>query len=240
MLPIRIFRHVVCEGPGYLGEFLEGRGVPWELICLDDGIAVPMDLDRVSGLVFLGGNMSVNDPLHWIGRELALIRSAHAAGVPMMGVCFGGQLISKALGGSVSVSDRGMEIGWHPLRRAPACQGDDWLAGLPEEICTFHWHGETFVPPTGSQPLLANHCFSNQAFAFGDHLAMQFHLEMTEAMVEGWVKAYGQHLKPGADCIQRAEEITRDLPRRIAALHQVADVLYSNWLSRVQRQSSER
>ena len=235
MLPVRIFRHVVCEGPGYLGEFLDREAVPWDLVCLDEGIRVPHDLDRVSGLVFLGGNMSVNDPLDWIAGELDLIRRAHAQGIPMMGVCFGGQLICKALGGSVQRSDQGMEIGWHPVRRPPNCRCDDWLDGLPEDICTFHWHRETFEPPPGGLRLLENHCFLNQAYVLGDHLGMQFHLEMTEPMVRGWIKEYRRDLSPSDPCTQRAEEITRDLAARLDALHQVAEALFGAWLRRVRR-----
>ena len=238
MKPIRIFRHVLCEGPGYLGRFLDRERVPWELVCLDEHLPVPPDLDRVSGLIFMGGDMSVNAPLNWIGDELELVRRAYAAGVPMMGVCFGGQLISKALGGSVDKSPKGREIGWHPLRRVAGAQQSEWLRGLEEPIPTFHWHGETFEPPPGSTLLLENHCFRHQAYVLGDHLAMQFHLEMTEEMVHGWIQAYRKQMEPGAGCIQTIEQITRDLPERIARLHQVADVLYGHWLTRVRRRAA--
>jgi GMP synthase-like glutamine amidotransferase len=153
----------------------------------------------------------------------------------MMGICFGGQLISKALGGEVTRSDIGMEIGWHPLRKVPGEACDQWLAGLPDEIDTFHWHGETFFPPPGSCRLLENRCFRNQAFVLGDHLGMQFHLEMTEEMVLGWLRQYGSKLDTSLRCIQAAEAITDDLPRRIARLHRVADHIYGQWLGRLQR-----
>ena len=55
MKPIRIFRHVSCEGPGYLGQFLDREGVPWQLVCIDADQPVPQDLGAVSGLVFMGG-----------------------------------------------------------------------------------------------------------------------------------------------------------------------------------------
>lgn len=233
MQPIRIFRHVLCEGPGYLGRYLDREGVPWKLMCLDEGIAVPRDLDDVSGLVFMGGNMSVNDPLDWIVQELRLIRRAHQLGVPMMGICFGGQLISKALGGSVTRSPIGMEIGWYPIKRVPGCSCGIWLEGLPENIQTFHWHGETFTPPPGSRPLLESHCFQNQAFACASCIGMQFHLEMTEEMVRGWIRQYGKDLKPGVRCTQPATEILRDLPARLRDLHRVADNIYGRWLGQV-------
>jgi GMP synthase-like glutamine amidotransferase len=235
MKPIRIFRHVVCEGPGYLGQFLDRQAVPWEMVCLDEGAKVPMDLQSVSALVFLGGSMSVNDPIDWISEELALIRRAFAAKVPMMGACFGGQLLSKALGGEVVRGLNGMEIGWYPLRRVRNCQCGGWLEGLPEQIEMFHWHGETFTPPSGSRPLLESLCFRHQAFAMEDHLAMQFHLEMTAEMVRGWIRQYGADLRKKSPCSQCEAEITRNLDSKIEQLHAVADVMYGRWLERVMR-----
>ena len=240
MQPIRIFRHVLCEGPGYLGRFLDQEGVPWKLVCLDEGISVPQDLDAVSGLVFMGGNMSVNDPLDWIAQEQRLIRRAHRLGLPMMGVCFGAQLISRALGGRVVRSPKGMEVGWHPLWRVEGCRCEGWLEGLPEEIDTFHWHGETFVPPPLSRPLLESDCFHNQAFALADSIGMQFHLEMTEEMVGAWIRQYGASLDPHDPYTQSKAEMTRDLEQRVQRLHRVADVIYGEWLERVRARAHSR
>jgi GMP synthase-like glutamine amidotransferase len=238
MKPIRIFRHQVCEGPGYLGHFLDLEGVPWRMVCLDERIEVPMDLDDLSALVFMGGNMSVNDPLEWIARELELIRRAHERGIPMMGVCFGGQLISKALGGRVKPSHQGMEVGWHNMQRVRDCAEPEWLEGLPEDILTFHWHGETFDPPPGSTLLLENRCFPNQAFALGDNLGMQFHLEMTARMIFGWISEYGRNLDPDDHCIQTMAEITDNLGEKIGRLHQSADRIFGHWLERVRRRAA--
>ena len=111
MKPIAIFRHAAPEGPGYLAEFLDERQIPWQLIAIDAGDAVPSDINAFSGLVFMGGPMSANDELPWIAHELALIRDAVARDIPVLGHCLGGQLISKALGGTVSRNPV-KEIGW--------------------------------------------------------------------------------------------------------------------------------
>ena len=102
MKPIRFFRHVACEPPGYFGTFLEEHGYAYEVTCLDEGIAVPRDLDEVAGLVFMGGPGNVNEPTGWMAQELDLIRDAADRGLPMLGICLGAQLISKALGGSLT------------------------------------------------------------------------------------------------------------------------------------------
>ncbi|EGV51700.1 type 1 glutamine amidotransferase [Candidatus Endoriftia persephone] len=232
MKPVRIFRHIACEGPGYLGEFLDQRRVPWELVCIDVDHPIPPQVEDVSGLVFLGAAVSVNDDLPWLQGELELIRTAFAAGLPMMGVCFGGQLISKALGGEVSRGE-GMEIGWFPLQRANGADDLSWLDGLPQSFDTFHWHADTFSMPPGCQPLLQSRCFRNQAYSINDHIGMQFHLEMTAEMVEAWIDKYGSDLELSSACSQRSEEITVGLDEKITRLHRISDVIYGNWLARV-------
>jgi GMP synthase-like glutamine amidotransferase len=102
MKPIAIFRHIAHEGPGYLGGFLDSRNIPWQLVCIDAGDPVPLSAAAYSGLVFMGGPMSVNDDLPWIAQELDLIRDAVAHDIPVLGHCLGGQLMSKALGGAVT------------------------------------------------------------------------------------------------------------------------------------------
>ena len=111
MKPVAIFRHLAVEGPGYFATYLTQRDVPWRLVRIDEGEAVPGDPLQWSGLVFMGGPMSANDDLPWIGEELALIRAAVDCEVPVLGHCLGGQFMAKALGGEVT-RNAVKEIGW--------------------------------------------------------------------------------------------------------------------------------
>ncbi|MCK4951680.1 MAG: type 1 glutamine amidotransferase [Gammaproteobacteria bacterium] len=234
MKPIRIFRHIECEGPAYLGIFLERNNVPYEIICIDEGVGISACLDDSSALVFMGGSMSVNDPLDWIGQELELIRQAVTQGTPVMGICFGAQLISKALGGTVGPGSS-FEAGWHPLEIVDTEAGSDWLSGLPSTFNAFHWHGETFSIPEGASCILRGQCYENQAFVLGDNLALQFHLEVQEEMVPEWASLYASDLEKPSRCVQPVEQMTKDLSRKIAELHEVADVLFGEWLKRVKK-----
>src|SRR3970040_2627743 len=99
MKPVAIFRHAPTEGPGYFATVLERHHVPWRLIKVDAGEAVPADPRAFSGLALMGGPMSVNDDLPWIAPVLQLIRSGVAAHVPVLGHCLGGQPMSGGPGG---------------------------------------------------------------------------------------------------------------------------------------------
>src|SRR5687767_8430164 len=85
MKPVAIFRTARSEGPGYFASYLERRGIAWQLVALDEGGPVPRDPRHFSGLVFMGGAMSVNDDLPWIAQVLELIREAVRTDLPVLG-----------------------------------------------------------------------------------------------------------------------------------------------------------
>ena len=230
MNPLYIFRHIECEGPGYLGEVLSRLEIPRRLIAIDRNETIPANIDHCSGLVFMGGPMSVNDPLPWIGKELELIRMAHAQGLPVLGHCLGGQLISKALGGQVTANPV-KEIGWHDVRRSSGKTAERWLGDLPARMELFHWHGETFSLPAGAELILENDHCPHQAFADGNTLALQCHVEMTAPMVVEWATLYDDDLNSTSPAVQTAGAMTENLDERIDALQRVADQLYLRWLA---------
>ena len=230
MKPIAIFRHVAGEGPGYLSEFLDTRNIPWQLIAIDAGAAVPPGASAYSGLVFMGGPMSVNDDLPWIPPALALIREAVALDIPVLGHCLGGQLISKALGGVVSRNPC-KEIGWgevavtdHPVAR-------DWF-GAAQRFSAFHWHGETFTPPQGATHVLASQGCLNQGYVLGKHLALQCHVEMTETMIEDWCAVGADEMTDAADSpyVQTVGVMQVQTRQNLQPLRQIATQLYTKWL----------
>ena len=234
MQPLYIFRHIECEGPGYLAEVLKRKNIPWQLIAVDAGKSVPDSIDGCSGLVFMGGPMSVNDDLPWIGQELALIRSAQASGIPVLGHCLGGQLICKALGGEITTNPV-KEIGWHNVQQVPSEISSNWLSGLPNWFTAFHWHGEAFSLPEGATPLLTNQYCNHQAFALGNTLALQCHIEMTADMVREWVDLYADELQNPTESVQGAKMITDNAKQRCHELQQSADTLYKRWLQRLKQ-----
>jgi len=230
MKPVAIFRHAPSEGPGYFATFLDRHGIPWQLFRIDAGDAVPVDPHRFSGLAFMGGPMSVNDDLPWIPPALDLIRLAASADIPLLGHCLGGQLMARALGGTV-IRNPVKEIGWGEVTVADSAVAREWF-GDKMKFNVFHWHGETFTLPPGATCILSSpHC-RNQAFVLGKHLALQCHVEMTEEMVKEWYALGADEVAAAlsSPAVQDAEAASANLEHRVALLHTVADRLYGHWI----------
>jgi GMP synthase-like glutamine amidotransferase len=230
MKPVAIFRHFPTEGPGFFTTFLDSHCIPWELVRIDANATVPSSSDDFSGLVFMGGPMSVNDDLAWIAPELALIRQAVANNRPVLGHCLGGQLMAKALGGVVSRSPV-KEIGWGEVHVADNPIAGAWLGDAPG-FEAFHWHGEVFTIPEGADLLLSSPYCKNQAFVLDKHLALQCHVEMTEEMVKIWCQAGDEEIAASpAPSVQSPEAIQKNLTQRVTRLNSIARRLYEKWIT---------
>ena len=237
MLPVAIFRHSPTEGPGYFAIFLEQQGIPWRLIAIDEGGTVPTTTDGFSGLCFMGGPMSVNDPLPWIVAVCTLIRDAVAKNIPVIGHCLGGQLISKALGGEITRNPV-KEIGWSQAGSETNAVTLKWLGPYTGKSTTvFQWHGETFSMPTNAIRLLANTYCTNQMFALGPHLGMQCHIEMTPEMIATWCEQWADETIAAADqpSVQTPEVMQLETACRLPLMRKLSEQLYSVWISGLQR-----
>ncbi len=232
MRPVAIFRHTPTEGPGYFAIFLERLGIPWRLIAIDASESVPADASAFSGLCFMGGPMSVNDPLPWIEPVCALIRDAFARDVPVIGHCLGGQLMSKALGGQITRNPV-KEIGWGVAQAEANDVARHWLGDLAGKTGTvFQWHGETFSIPPGATRLFANGYCANQMFVTGPHLAMQCHVEMTPEMIATWCEQWAEEAAAVADqpSVQTPDQMQGEAAARLPIMRTLADQLYGVWI----------
>jgi GMP synthase-like glutamine amidotransferase len=231
--PVAIFRFSDTEGPGHFARFLDAGRLPWKLVKLDEGVPVPASSEGFSGLGFMGGPMSANDELPWTQPVLALMRDARARGVPMIGHCLGGQLMSRALGGSVTRNPV-KEIGWNPVRVEDNATAREWFGANLAQFTTFQWHGDTFsIPPGGERILTGVHC-PNQAYVVdGRHLGMQCHVEMTPEMIGDWLRDGAGELEASlaSPAVQPPERIRGDMQERLPALSSTAERLYRRWIT---------
>src|SRR5258708_10790969 len=237
MKPVAIFRMARSEGPGYFATYLERRSIPWKLVAIDEGESVPRDPRRFAGLVLMGGPMSANDDLPWIAPALELLRDAVRQDVPALGHCLGGQLMSRAFGGTVRRNPV-KEIGWGEVRVADNAVARGWLGDLTS-FMSFHWHGETFSIPPGATRVLENaHC-TNQGFAIGIHLGMQCHVEMTQELIKTWLASGEEEMRRSAKSpgVQRAADIERDMESRLEALQAIANRIYDRWTANLRKAS---
>ena len=228
--PIIIFRFLAHEGPGYLGDFLTAQNIPWQLVKVDEGETLPTSILAYSGMVLMGGPMSVNDDLPWIAPILDLVREARDNDIALLGHCLGGQLMSKALGGIVT-QNAVKEIGWGEVTVSQNEAAKNWFGSI-ETFNAFHWHGETFSLPQGATHLLASPYCQNQAWSIGRHLAFQTHIEMTAEMVQKWCEEGESELKESvaSPAVQQADVMQQELPLHVFFLQKVAKQVYSQWI----------
>lgn len=232
MLPVLVFRFSQIEGPGYLGDFLTREGIFWTQINVDANDAVPDSISGYSGLVLMGGPMSVNDNLPWIAQVIDLIRQAIDKNIPVLGHCLGGQLMSKAMGAQITQNPL-KEIGWGKAAKVGINPAPGWLGKLPPAFEVFQWHGETFSIPDGAVRVLESAFCPNQAWLMNDrHLALQCHIEMTAPMIVAWSEAGADEIRQASasPAVQQPAEMQTMMAEKLENLHTVADALYHGWI----------
>lgn len=238
MKPIRIFTHAVCDPPGYIQTLLENLNYPFEQVCLYDGEPVPRDLDDVAALVFMGGAGNVNQPTDWMQQEISLIRAARAVNVPMLGICLGAQLMSKALGGRVYKS-RGLEVGWHDVHLLPLDEPNPCVINLPKKFQVFQWHAHSFSAPPGASIVATSECTECQGYVLDNNMAIQFHLEMTESIIATILQKYPEDLIASSNCAQTSEQILYDIQHKTQQTFAIADRLLGPWFDSVMSESGQ-
>jgi GMP synthase-like glutamine amidotransferase len=235
MRPIAVFRFSPTEGPAHFAQWLDAAALPWQLIAVDEGHAIPADATQFAGIGMMGGPMSVNDVLAWIDPLSRLLRDAVAHDVPVIGHCLGGQLLAQALGARVRRTAT-PEIGWIDVESTDAAARDAWFGGRAR-FTPFQWHYDVFELPPGATRVLTNSFNPNQAYVIGErHIGFQCHIEMTADLVETWCRSGADEIvAPGTTARQSRDDILRDLHARLAALSTLADGVYARWSQRLCR-----
>jgi GMP synthase-like glutamine amidotransferase len=209
---------------GLLGEWAGARGHRIVTLRAPELGAGPWpDPARFGAIAPLGAEHSVHASKdEWIAPQIDFLREAHARDVPVLGLCFGGQALAAALGGEVRLAPR-PEIGWleiEPLDGRAIAPGP-W----------FSWHHDTFTLPPGAREL-ARTAACPHAFALGRSVGLQFHPEVTPAIVEGWVRGGSATLAAhGVDGEAILERTRREAGADRRRAFELFDAIAAGWTS---------
>ncbi|MEH0110195.1 type 1 glutamine amidotransferase [Tersicoccus sp. MR15.9] len=187
--PVLVLVHNAWEGPGLIGDAVEAAGLALVVRNLIDR---PEDdlpgVAELAGVVLMGGPMGATDHDAHPGlvREADLVRAAVDGGLPVLGVCLGHQIIATALGADLHAGAT-HEVGLASVRFTDAASRPE--LGLPAgEVRVLHWHGDNVDAPDGAVVLGASAGCPVQALAVGSALGLQFHPELTPAMLDRWLE----------------------------------------------------
>jgi len=190
---VLIIKNIAAEGPGTIEDYLRSENLPYSIIDLNRGAAIPA-IDSFTHLVIMGGPMAVYemDRHSFLINEALLIERAVRAGKHILGVCLGAQMVAHVLGAPVYPGPQ-KEIGWYDAALTLHGMNDALMSALKvsdkDAARVFQWHGDTFDLPPGSVRLASSDLYSNQAFRYTDRVyGLQFHIEVTPAIVSTWLK----------------------------------------------------
>lgn len=222
-----ILQHVAFEGPGAIAGWLAARGAVVGVTAFHEPDAALPALDDLDLVIAMGGPMSVNDEaeLPWLRAEKDFLRRAMQAGMPVLGICLGSQLMASALGAEV-YRNADKEIGWFPVAAVPAPAE---AFAFPAEATVLHWHGETFDLPAGAVHLAASAACRHQAFQWGERaIGLQCHPEATVETVALLIQHCADELVD-ACWIQDAAGLSAGAMREAASanalMHRILDYL---------------
>lgn len=190
-MSILVFEHSDSSGAERLGQTLRDYGHRLSIIHLHDGDDVPPDLDDIDGIISCGGPQSAyDDSIEWLEPQMRLIREAHEAQMPVVGLCLGCQILARALGGKVERMSGPIEFGWHEVKLTAAGREDPLHAGIAWNSLQFQHHRDhvSQLPP-GAKLLASSARCTVQAWMLGLRTyGFQYHPEVTPATIERWAR----------------------------------------------------
>lgn len=219
-------QNIACETLGNFEGLFLNDGFDIEKVDTRNQ-SVPRDPTQYSAIIILGGPMSVYENSDFIKDQINLTRIAGKKNTPLLGICLGSQIIAQSSGGMV-FKGRTKEIGWHKIIIENS-GSEDIFSGLDNSRPTvFQWHGDTYSLPKEAR-ILASSDIYPQAFAIGSLIGIQFHLEVTEKMIQSWLRYYeSEVVSEKIDVLKILKESTL----YISELEKHCSLVYSNFCTK--------
>jgi GMP synthase (glutamine-hydrolysing) len=230
--PILILQHQIPERPAYLTTWLQQHHIPYETRCAVTDQEFPATIEPYAALAVMGGGMSANDSLLSNRQAEILILQAMRLDRPVIGHCLGGQLMTRALGGTVGPSPQ-PEIGWQPIDYVDDGLAAHWFGPNPTPT-VIQWHYEAFSVPAGATRLASSASCPNQAWSMGPHLAMQFHIEMDADKAQEWARDEDPKWAQAREIyesVQDSAAILSGIDPWLSQHQATADHIYRTWLA---------
>jgi GMP synthase-like glutamine amidotransferase len=224
---ILFIKHINIEGPETLGVFFEEQGHRLGVVSLHNGERLPDSLRGIDAVIPLGGPMNVyeEDKYPFLKDEDAFLKKALAEKVPILGICLGAQLLSKASGGKVVRAPK-REIGWFDVRFTAEGKADPLFAGLPDPLEVYQWHGDMCQPPVGAAVLAGSERCPVQAIRVGTNAyGLQFHAEITDKSIDEWSADYAPEKRA------EREEMLRRYREVKTGFHRYGRILCENFMT---------
>src|SRR3954468_24500660 len=211
-----VITHTPAESPGTLSEWLPAAGVDLDVIEPWNGDRVPDRVDA-DALVVMGGPQQAYDDSSapWLRQTKQLLRTVTREGLPVLGICLGGQLLAEAMGGGVRRGEEAPELGPRLISKRDAAVDDPLFAEIPLSPVVIQWHWDAIVElPPRAGLLAGSPRYENQAFRAGAAAyGLQFHIETPPEMVRGWAAADADGVRAaGLDPETGAERAVGVLP----------------------------
>lgn len=226
-MAILVLEHSDRTGAMRLGRTLRNYGHRIRTVALHRGGAIPVDLDDVDGIISCGGPQSAyDDSLPWLAPQMDLLRAAHAAEMPIVGLCLGCQIMARALGGEVTRMDR-PEIGWHEVKLSPIGREDPMFAGIAWTSMQAHWHNDhvSKLPP-GARLLASSQRCKVQAWGLGLRTyAFQYHPEIEPGTMDAFISDEPDALTRAG---LNAADLRRETAERYPAFQRLSDRLFES------------
>jgi GMP synthase-like glutamine amidotransferase len=220
---ILVIQNIGCEHLGNLSRLFESDGYNVLLLNSQKDL-IPTDLISYSGIIILGGPVSVYDNYDYLKDQQKLIKKAVDMKIPTLGVCLGSQLIAEAMGGKVYPGNL-KEIGWHDIEITENGSRDIFNGIATFKNKVFQWHGDTFQLPE-SAIILAKSDTYIQAFRINTAIGIQFHIEVNESMIEEWIRIYSKEIM---DLKLDEKNIIPQQKEQIINLHILCKLVYNNF-----------
>jgi GMP synthase (glutamine-hydrolysing) len=227
-------QNIGCETLGILEPLLLADGYEIQNVLAKE-LPGHINPELYKAIIVLGGPMSAYDDLEYLNFEKLLIKNAVLEHIPVLGICLGSQLIASALGGRVYKGNQ-KEIGWHYIDLSKDGREGVFKGISNSRLEVFQWHGDTFELPVNSKILASSELYI-QAFKIGTAIGIQFHIEVTEDMINDWLTQYDTEIRTE---LISSTKISRNIHTKTQNLRKYCLAFYSNFCNFIEQYDSAK